>query len=491
MAKSRSSSGLIILIILVAAAATGGYFYWRQSSEKPPEYSTTTIGMGDITQVVTATGGLQAVTSVDVSSQISGLINEIDVDFNSPVKKGQVLARLDPATYESRLSSAQAQFANTKANHSLVRLNTERSRALFEKKLISQQELDQAEAQLQQAEAQMLIQNAAVETAKVDLSRCTIYSPIDGIVIDRVADVGKTVAASLNAPTLFTIANDLSKMQISAAVAEADVGSIETGQQVNFTVDAYPTRQFRGRVSQIRNAPRTLSNVVTYETIIDVSNADLKLKPGMTANVSIVISQRLGALRIANSALRVRLPEGLLPPPPPKAPEKTDGKATTDNKDAAPAAKTMTDDERRKALREIMTEAGFTRGGGPPSPEVIARAQQLAKDRGIELPENFGRGRGGNGAGTDRAGGNAAPITRTVYKLVGTDPKTYHPEPASVKLGVSDGITTEVLDGLKEGDVVITAVSIPGVAASPTAQPASPNPFSGGRNFGGGGRGGR
>ncbi len=462
MANSKRFGGLgLIIVVLVVIGGGVGWYLWRDAGEDRPEYSTVTVGRGDITQAVTATGTLQAVTSVDVSSQISGLINEVAVDFNSPVKVNQVLARLDPATYQSRLASAQAQLANSTANFNLVRLSTERTRALRAQNLVAQQDLDQAEAQLQQAQAQLQIQQSAVDSAKVDLSRCTIYSPIDGIVIDRQAEVGKTVAASLNAPTLFTIANDLTKMQISTSVAEADIGNVAEGQSVTFTVDAYPNRQFRGRISQIRNAPKTEQNVVTYETMIDVNNADLKLKPGMTANVSIIVAQRLGALKVANAALRARIPENLLPKAAP-APAATAA--------AAPAApKPLSEDERRKVMREIFREAGFSFGNGPPTPDVIARVQELAKARGIELDMSRWGGR-------DRGAGNT-PVTRTLYRLVGTDPKTQHPEAVTAKLGISDGVVTEVIDGLAEGDVVITSVSTASSAAGGSA--ATTNPFSG------------
>ncbi len=468
MATSKRSGGLVLLLVILAAAAAGWY-YWHHAAEAAPDYATTPVGRGELIQAVTATGGLQAVTTVDVSSQISGLIKEVAVDFNTPVKVGQVLARLDAATYDSRLHSANAQLANTTANFTLVRLNTERTRDLRTQNLVAQQELDQAEAQLAQALAQLQIQQAAVETAKVDLARCTLYSPIDGIVIDRQAEVGKTVAASLNAPTLFTIANDLSKMQISAAVAEADIGTIESGQAVNFTVDAYPNRQFRGRISQIRNAPKTQQNVVTYETMIDVRNDDLKLKPGMTANVSIVIAQRTGALKVANAALRVRLPDGLLPPPPQVAPSAAGA--------AAPAPKVLSEEERRKVMREIFREAGFSFGSGPPTPEVLARVGQLAKERGVEL--DLGRW---GGRGADR-GAASAPVSRTLYRLVSPAGQAPHPEAVSVKLGISDGVATEILSGADEGDLLITAVVLPTAA---NAAAASNNPFSGRPNFGGG-----
>ena len=467
MATSDRSSAwkTLIVIIAVAAVAAGGWYFWIRNSDKVPEYSTITVARGDVVQVVTATGGLQSPTSVDVSSQVSGLIQKLFVDYNTPVKTGQILAQLDPATYQSRLQQTQAQLANTKANYALVKLNAERTRDLRAKGLVAQQDLDTAEAQLSQAEAQDKIQQANVDSAQVDLSRCTIYSPIDGIVIDRQCDIGKTVAASLNAPTLFTIANDLSKMQIDAAVSEADIGNVAEGQDVTFTVDAFPNRQFNGKVVQIRNAPKTVSNVVTYDVIIEVRNENQRLKPGMTANVSIIIARAMDGLRIANSALRARIPDELLPK---RAPET----AAPGNGAAAPAAKPMTDDERRAAMRQIMQEAGFTRGSGPPSAEVIARAQQLAKDRGLDFDfSRFGGARG------ERSGG--AVTTRTLYRLTGSDANSAKVEPINVKLGITDGIYTAVLDGLNEGDMLVTSVTLPGASSAAAGRPAS-NPFAGG-----------
>ena len=484
MSKTRSSSVIIAVLLLVAAGSVGAWYYTRSSGVAAPEFGSAKIARGEIQQVVTATGSLEAVTSVDVSSQISGLIIEVAVDYNTPVKKGQILAKLDPATYESRLNSAKAQLANTTASFNLVRLNTERSRTLRSQNLVSQAELDQSEAQLAQSQAQMQIQQAAVDTAKVDLARCTIYSPIDGIVIDRLAEVGRTVSASTSAPTLFTIANDLSQMQISAAVAEADIGTVEDKQNVNFTVDAYPSRQFRGRISQIRNAPKTQSNVVTYGTIIDVRNEDLKLKPGMTANVSIVIAQRSGTLKLPNSALRVRMPENLLPPAPVAAVAKSaDGKSAP----AAPALKPLTEEQRRTAMREIMRDVGFSFGaGGPPTPDIVAKMEALAKERGLEL--DFSRfsagGRGGNTPASN------APVVRTLYRLVGSDPKNLKPEAVQVKLGITDGITTEIIDGLAEGDLIVTSVTLAGSAAASAPAGAASSALTGNR-FGGGDRGNR
>lgn len=468
MATSARSSvwrKLVVIIALVGVIA-GGWYFWRRGADRAPDYSTTTVTRGDVSQVVTATGDLEPVLNVNVSSQISGIIAKLYVDWNSPVKKDQVLAQLDASTYQANVLQAEGQLANAKANYELTRVNTERTRELFKKSLVTQADLDQAEAQLIQADAQVKIQTASLENNKVNLARCTIYSPIDGVVISRQVDVGNTVAASLSAPTLFMIANDLTKMQIIAAVAEADIGNVAVGQSVNFTVDAFPNQQFRGRVSQIRNSPQTQQNVVIYQTIIDVSNPDLKLRPGMTANVSIVVADRNNALRIVNSALRVRLPEELLPKPAPATAVASAGSAST------PAAKPMTDDERRRATFALMTEAGFVRGGAPPSADVIQKAQQLAKERGLDL--DFSRFTGGG-----RGGGSNAVTTRTVYKLVGSDPKTATIESITAKLGITDGINTEVVDGLKEGDVIITGVTMSGASSAAAGRPAS-NPFAGG-----------
>ena len=448
MAKPRSYK-LWLTLLVVAALAGGAYYYFVARKTVPKaEFVTANIARSDIIQSVTATGDLQPVTTVEISSQISGLILEVNVDFNSKVKQGDLLARIDPATYQVRLSSAKAQLANTQANHDLVKLNTERTRALRAQELVSQQELDQAEALLTQANAQLQIQKASVQTAEVDLARCNLYAPIDGIVMDRIAEVGKTVAASLNAPKLFQIAADLTQMQIEADVAEGDIGSIEVCQSVNFTVDAYPNRQFRGKVSQIRNSPIIVQNVVTYVTIIDVSNDDLKLKPGMTANVSIIVARKEDVLRIANSALRVRIPENLLPSA------------------AAPSATATLKVATREQIQQLMTEAGATAGSRRLAPEVRARLIQLAKERNLELPARLIR------AGSDESGG----ITeRTVYKLGGT-PDAPKVLPVTVKLGITDGSATEVLEGLAEGDAVITSAF---QASAPTGSAAS-NPFGGG-----------
>src|SRR5437763_3397625 len=272
-------------------------------------FQTATVTKGAITQLVTATGTLNPVTNVQVGSQVSGNIQRLFVDFNSEVKAGQTVAQIDPMLFQAAVTQAEGDLASAQAGLELAKVNAGRIQRLFTEKNSSQQDLDQANATLHQAEASMKIKQGALDKAKADLDHCTITSPIDGVVISRSVDVGQTVAASLQAPVIFQIANDLTKMQIDSNVAEADVGAVEVGQDVDFTVDAFPTRTFHGKVVQVRNAPITVQNVVTYDTVIGVENKELKLKPGMTANVSIIIAHKDNVLELKNAALRFRPPE--------------------------------------------------------------------------------------------------------------------------------------------------------------------------------------
>lgn len=493
---------LLLLLLVLGLAGAGWYYYAaRTRADSAPEFTTTTVARGEILQQVTATGALDSVLSVDVGSQISGLIQKLYVDFNSPVKKGDKLAEIDPATYQQKLRQAEANLASAEASNQLQRVNTERVKELYARKLVTQQEYDQAMAQLQQSNAQLVTSRATVENAKVDLERCTISSPIDGIVINKQTEEGKTVAASLNAPVLFTIANDLSKMQITAAVAEADVGSVADGQQVTFTVDAFPNRSFRGQVIQVRNAPKTANNVVTYDTIISVDNRDLKLRPGMTANVSIIVARRDNVLRIPNSTLRLRIPESVAvkrdePAGAPKGEQA--GKADTSAKKdttapvAAPSAAAAASGgepgqgggrrggggmfgnltpEQRQKMRQITTDLGIDFRNAPPTPEQREQLRKAMVEAGLPVPES---------AATARPG-ESVVTTRKVYKLVGLAPNQSLEE-LTIKAGITDGTATEVIEGLKEGDVIVTSVSVPN--AAPTGgQQRTTNPFGGGRRF--------
>ena len=286
-------------------------------------YRTEPITRGDIQATVTATGTVNAVTTVQVGTQVSGTIRTLYVDFNSRVKKGQLIAQIDPSTFEAQVQQAEAnlhsaQASLDKSNTALVdaKRTFDRNKELYSKNLVPKSDLDTAETNYESAKAQVSSSKAQIEQAKAsldfakqNLAYTKIVSPVDGVVISRNVDVGQTVAASFQTPTLFTIAQDLTKMQIDTNVAESDIGVVKVGQDVEFSVDAYPDTVFKGKVWQIRQAPITVQNVVTYDVVIQVNNRDLRLMPGMTANVSIIIMTRNDVIRITNAALRFRFTE--------------------------------------------------------------------------------------------------------------------------------------------------------------------------------------
>jgi HlyD family secretion protein len=306
--------------LLIPALVAGAAVLWgmslRTGGSGLPALQTVVVEQGDVSQRIVAHGTLQPQHRVHVGSQVSGIVEQIHVDFNSRVTRGQVLARIDPSTFAAAVRSAQAELEAARAAHELALLHWRRVQELREHQIVAASELEQARTELRQAEAQLSVRQQNLERARRELERCTILSPTDGIVIARAVDVGQTVAASLSAPVLFEIASDLSRMQIHANVSEADVGSVREGQSVRFQVDAHRGRQFTGQVVQVRNAPHTVDNVVHYETIIEVDNDDGLLKPGMTAEVSIITAEVAGALRVRNTALRARLPDALRPPEP-------------------------------------------------------------------------------------------------------------------------------------------------------------------------------
>jgi len=406
MAEKRSGWGKWILVIVVLVAViAGGIWYHNRNNDNAPQYQTVPVERGDLTETVTATGTLNPVTNILVGCQVSGTISKIYVDYNSIVKANELIAELDPSTYQAQMDQAVANLANARANLELQQVEAKRESQLFTNNLVSGSDYDTALATLHEAEATVQLNQAQVNMARVNLGYCKIYSPVDGIIIVNNIEVGQTVAASFNTPELFQIANNLKQMQIDSSVAEADVGGVYEGQDVEFTVDAYPYRTFTGKVTQVRNSPTTVNNVVTYDCVIGVTNADYKLKPGMTANVSVIIAQRKNVLQIPNGALRFFPPANavIITNTPPAQPE------------PAVAAKTSHSGRHKHAVEQIQVH--------------------------------------------------------TVYVLTGNAPNTKL-EAIQIKAGITDGIYTEVLSGLNEGDKIVTSVVNPADAQA--------NPFGGG-----------
>ena len=488
-----------ILVLLVFGAAVGGVMYFKSDHTEALQYQTAPVARGDLTQLVTASGQLNPVLNVQVGSQISGNIAKLFADFNSLVKSNQVVAQLDPAIFQASVHQAEGDLANARAGLELQQVQAKRSKVLFDNKLIPESDYDQAVASLHQAEAQVRIKQAALERSQLDLAHCTIYAPVDGIVISRSVDVGQTVAASMNAPVLFQIANDLSNMQIDANVSEADVGTVEEGQNVSFTVDAYPNRTFIGRVVQIRNSPVTVQNVVTYDTVIGVTNSDFKLKPGMTATVSITTAQRTNVLKIPNVALRFKPTEpstnqtlvarllakvGLSKEP--KTPltnavQIAKAGGTNRVETAENASPPLTGNEPPELLMRRVREMR-DRGEEPP-PEIRAKLRELFQSGALQRTGQGGQPAGGGGGSRLRS----APAWRNIYVLTtntppGSSNPVLMPRPVRVKAGITDGSYTEITDGLQEGDPVITAVKLPASQAA-TQAPAGTSPFGGPPRF--------
>ncbi len=416
--------------ILALAALGGGawaWFHFRSANGNgTTAFKTTALERGDIVQTVTANGALGAVQTVTVGSEVSGKIVALFADYNSTVTNGQALAQLDASTYERQVEQSEAELASAKASLRLAEANFKRAEELKALALVSQADYDQSEAALAQARASLQVKEASLSKARVDLEKTTIYSPMDGVVISRAVDVGQTVAASLNAPTLFTLAQDLRAMRIEAQISEADVGGVAEGQTVTFAVDAYPTLTFTGQVNQVRYEPVTNQGVVNYVAIVDVDNADLKLRPGMTANASVVTAQRENVLRLPNAALRFRPPDGVAVAPPPRAEEP----------EGAPGG----------SARQEREHAGeWKRGEG-----------------------------GGDWANRERRQREEADDAshKRVYLLDGQGGLRMQP----VQLGISDGTWTELVDSaLAEGDLVATGTL--SAAEKESAKASSSSPF--------------
>ena len=414
---------ILIIIVVISLAAGAGYAYWRvSSSTKEPPYIAVAVQKGDITQVVTATGSLSAVITVQVGSQVSGTIDKLYADFNTHVKAGQVVARINQDKFKASVDQAKANLLAAQANLEKQKVSVadalrtlNRDKELMKRQVLAQSEMDAAQvaydaavAQYEINKAQIAQSQAALNQSQVDLNNTVITSPVDGIVVSRNIDVGQTVAASLSAPTLFLIANDLSKMQVDTNVSEGDVGNVWVDQDVTFTVDAYPTRRFSGKVLQVRNAAIMVQNVVTYDAVVGVNNKELLLKPGMTANVQFLVSHKSGVLKIPNAALRFRPPS-----------------------------------ERQPAQATVADQSA----GGAPAPGGARR----------NGAPNAAQGQRNREGARARQG--------TVYVL--RDQKAV---PIRVRLGISDGSNTEIVDSdLKESDSVILAVGSAAGSASSNA----------------------
>jgi HlyD family secretion protein len=446
---------IAVIACIVAIVGAAGAFAWTRATRRAPtEYETVTVDRGRIIARVTATGTLSALVTVQVGSQVSGRIAQLFADYNSEVKKGQVIAKMDPELFKAALEQAKANYAAAAGNLEKAKAQAvdaqrqfERSKALAEQKLIALADRDTAESTAAAARAQVAASEGELEQARasrhqaeVNLAYSTIVSPIDGVVISRSVDVGQTVAASLQAPTLFTIAEDLKKMQVDTNVAEADVGKLQPDMDATFTVDAYPQERFRGKVRQIRNAPITVQNVVTYDAVIDVDNPELKLKPGMTANVSFIYARKEDALRVPNAALRFRPPADIAKSAGSANPETASSAAApvAAATDSAPAGSASGDGATRMARRNAS-------GGGPDGARTPWRGPRAGREETNQ---------------------------RTLWVLDGGEPR-----PVSVKVGISDGTLTEVVESkLKAGDILITDIASGSGASSRPATPGANMP---------------
>jgi HlyD family secretion protein len=457
----RTTRRRLLWLFAVPVLLAAGFFLLRGRGEAT-QFTLGTIDRGDVVEVVGATGTLEAVTTVQVGSQVSGTIQSLYADFNSTVKKGQVIARLDPSILQARLGQAEASVLSARANVDRARATVEDTRQKYERakelaatRLIAETDLETAKSNYDGAVASLKANQAAesqavanLNQAKVDLSHTIIDTPIDGVVISRNVDVGQTVAASFQAPVLFVIANDLARMRVNAAVDEADVGRVREGQEVVFHVDAFPDREFKGTVEQVRLNPTTVSNVVSYNTIVAVDNRDLLLRPGMTATVSIVVRKAENALRLPASALRFR-PEGY------QRPTAGAGLAASGTPGAGAFGGAGT---RPGGGNRSGRPGGGRPGGGVPGAAMAAE-----------------RGPGGGWGGPGGGRGPGRPTTIFVPDEKG------QPKAVDVRIGVSDGQFVEVREGLDEGAVVITGTEIPGARAAgagprPGTSPSS-NPF--------------
>ncbi|MET0893463.1 MAG: efflux RND transporter periplasmic adaptor subunit [Pseudoxanthomonas sp.] len=499
--RSPSPSRTLVVRLLIAVALLGllgvGYWAWshRNSDAAEGAYRTVPVERGDIRVAISATGTLSAISTVTVGTQISGQVTDVLVDFNSQVRKGDVLARIDPSSYEAQIeqgnaqiASANATLAQTRASLRNAELDYARKSDLGKQKLVAQSDvdlaratLDQVRAQVSASQAQIRQQTASTQTTRVNLRRTVITSPVDGVVLTRTIEPGQTVAANFSAPELFTIAEDLGKMKIELAVDESDIGQVKVGQVVSFTADAFADRQFKGTVEQVRLAATTTNNVVTYPVVVTVDNSDGTLLPGLTVNAEIEVSKRDRVLKVSNAALRYKPAQGTTAAPPQaRGAQRAGGSGITDDlartvadmkvnaqQQAAFDAAVAAIRERQAARQAQAAKSGssmFGGGGrgGPPgmssggagSGDMQAQMRQRTSER---FQQDFAAFRASldevQKKRWDAALGALLNAKRaTIYRLV--DGK---PDPLMVRIGASDGTATEVSGGgLKDGEQIVT-----------------------------------
>jgi len=434
---ARSKARILRTLVLAALVVGGGVWAWRASrTPAPVTFRTARVDRGTVEATVTATGALNAVVTVQVGSQVSGTISKLGADFNSRVKEGQVIAQIDPTRFKANLDQAVAseKLAEAALAHAQVavrqaKVELDRTRELAQRQVVGAADLDAAKTKYDSAvadvaasEAQLGQARASVGVARVDYEHTTIRAPISGVVLQRAVDVGQTVAASLQAPVLFTIAQDLEKMEVHAAVDEADVGKLKEGQEATFAVDAYPGETFKGTIFQIRSQPTVTQNVVTYDAVLRVANLDGKLRPGMTATVRAVAQRHDGVLRVPSAALRFR--------PAPELVEKQPG-APGQGQAGAPAG------------GPVAAQGGERRGGGERGP----------------------RGGGGGGGGGGKGSRDGQGRWTKVYA-----PKGNQVAAVRFKPGIADDEFTEVLSGdVHEGDEVVLDATGGPQASSPAS----------------------
>jgi HlyD family secretion protein len=389
--------------------------------------------------VVTATGTIEAVTSVDVGTQVSGIIDKVFVDFNDHVKKGQIMALIDKKQLQAQLDQSRATLDQAKAQLTYEEATFNRLKVLYEKQLVAQSDYDQALYNYQNAQAAVKNATSAFERTKVNLNYAEIYSPIDGVVLNRAIEEGQTVAASFNTPTLFTIVNDLTQMEVETSVSEADIGNVLKGQRVEFTVDAYPDRKFEGSVSEVRLQPTTTNNVVTYAVILSAPNPEKKLMPGMTANATIYVEEKDSTLMISGKATRFTPDQAYM------------------QKQFAKMAKNM------------------PKGAFPGAPGASPASGPVQAPQGSGAMQSGSPSASGSFPAMPQGGfgGKLPDGSRMVWIKDGKGGI----KPNPIKTGIDNGTNVEILTGLKEGDEVITSMSGPGITSKSSQNNQNRGPF--------------